>query len=148
MLFDLWGSHSGALLHQIQRRRHNRRIPLAKATAREKTYWGGSGSGCYTLKIPRCLYCWSPSPNSSLRSLLRSCAQYSRRPDERYSFSLVGPVFSYTRFIYLGVGLPVLLFGLIGFWVTFIRAKPSTEVALSGRCWLGWRSPLSVHVYA
>lgn len=32
-------------------------------------------------------------------------------------------------FIYLGVGVPVLIFALIGVWETIIRVKPRTEVA-------------------
>jgi len=36
---------------------------------------------------------------------------------------------SYAWFIYLGVGVPVLIFALIGVWETIIRVKPRTEVA-------------------
>jgi hypothetical protein len=35
----------------------------------------------------------------------------------------------FTRIIYLRVGLPVLIFALIGVWQTIIRVKPRTEVA-------------------
>jgi hypothetical protein len=35
----------------------------------------------------------------------------------------------FTWFIYLGVGLPVLIFALIGVWETTVRVKPRTEVA-------------------
>ena len=37
---------------------------------------------------------------------------------------------SYAWYIYLGVGLPVLIFALLGVWETIIRVKPREEVAL------------------
>jgi Dolichyl-phosphate-mannose-protein mannosyltransferase len=43
---------------------------------------------------------------------------------------IVEAVPGYTRFIYLGVGLPVLIFALIGVWDTVIRVKPRTKVAV------------------
>jgi hypothetical protein len=42
---------------------------------------------------------------------------------------LVEAVPGYARFIYLGVGVPVLIFALIGVWETIIRVKPRNEVA-------------------
>lgn len=42
---------------------------------------------------------------------------------------IVEAVPSYTRFIYFGAGLPVLIFALIGVWDTVIRVKPRTKVA-------------------
>jgi 4-amino-4-deoxy-L-arabinose transferase-like glycosyltransferase len=42
---------------------------------------------------------------------------------------LVEAVPGYAWFIYLGVGVPVLIFALIGVWETIIRVKPRTEVA-------------------
>lgn len=42
---------------------------------------------------------------------------------------IVEAVPGYTRFIYLGVGLPVLIFALIGVWDTIIQIRPRTKVA-------------------
>jgi hypothetical protein len=42
---------------------------------------------------------------------------------------LVEAVPGYAWFIYLGVGVPVLIFALIGVWETIIRVKPRKEVA-------------------
>ena len=42
---------------------------------------------------------------------------------------MVEAVPGYAWFIYLGVGVPVLIFALVGVWETIIRVKPRTEVA-------------------
>jgi hypothetical protein len=42
---------------------------------------------------------------------------------------IVEAVPGYTQFIYLGVGLPVLIFAFFGVWDTVIRVKPRTKVA-------------------
>jgi hypothetical protein len=45
------------------------------------------------------------------------------------AYLFVEAVPGYAWFIYRGVGLPVLIFALIGVWETIIRVKPRTEVA-------------------
>jgi hypothetical protein len=42
---------------------------------------------------------------------------------------LVEAVPGYIRFLYLGIGLPVLIFALIGVWDTIIQIRPRTKVA-------------------
>jgi hypothetical protein len=42
---------------------------------------------------------------------------------------LVEAVLGYAWFIYLGVGVPVLIFAFIGVWETIIRVRPRSEVA-------------------
>jgi hypothetical protein len=50
---------------------------------------------------------------------------------------LVEAVPGYTWFIYLGWGVPVLIFALISVWETIIQVKPRTEVAPEGAALAG-----------
>jgi 4-amino-4-deoxy-L-arabinose transferase-like glycosyltransferase len=45
------------------------------------------------------------------------------------AFLFIEAVPGYLWFIYLGIGLPVLIFALIGVWKTIMRVSPRTEVA-------------------